>query len=178
MRSDRRKGFALMLAACASALIALCVEAGAQTPTPDDIVRKLTPEPQTRSIRGVTVTPGQEPEKPTIDLYINFEFDSAKLDTDGILVLKRLGTALKDPKLVNYRFEIAGHTDAVGTAEYNQKLSEQRAKAVVDHLVFYYEVPAARLTSIGYGKSRLLDPSRPNDGVNRRVQITNAGVQQ
>lgn len=171
------KGFILVLCACAMALITLFGAARAQVPTSDDIVRKLVPAPQTRSIRGVTVTPGQEPEQPTINLYINFDFDSARLDTDGVLALRRLGTALKDPKLANYRFEIAGHTDAVGTVEYNQKLSEQRAKAVVDHLVFYSEVPAARLTSIGYGKSRLLDPAKPDDGVNRRVQITNAGVQ-
>ncbi len=74
-----------------------------------------------------------------------------------------------------YRLEIAGHTDAVGTVEYNQKLSERRAKAVVNHLVAFYEVPATKLFVSGYGKSRLLDPTRANDGVNRRVQITNIG---
>lgn len=144
-------------------------------PSSDDIIKKLTPAPMTRSLRGVTVEPGQAPTKPTIDLYINFEFDSAKLDNDGILMLKRLGVALKDPRLAVFVFEIAGHTDAVGTEEYNQALSEKRAKAVVDHLAVFYEIAPSRLKSVGYGKSRLRDPSRPNDGVNRRVQITNVG---
>jgi len=40
-----------------------------------------------------TVVPGQDAAKPTIDLYINFEFDSAKLDNDGILMLKRLSSS-------------------------------------------------------------------------------------
>ena len=144
-------------------------------PSSDDIVKKLMPAPMSRSLRGVSVAPGQEAARPTIDLYINFEFDSAKLDNDGILTLKRLGTALKDPKLAVFVFEIAGHTDAVGTDDYNQALSEKRAKAVVDHLVAFYEIAPARLKAAGYGKTKLRDASKPNDGVNRRVQITNIG---
>lgn len=149
--------------------------ASAQQPSSDEIVRKLAPVPSTRALRGVTVTPGQEPAQPTINLYINFEFDSARIETDGQLVLKRLATALKDPRLAGSRFEIAGHTDAVGTVEYNQTLSEQRAQAVADHLVDVYEIDPTRLVAIGYGKSQLLDPDKPEDGVNRRVQITNLG---
>jgi len=164
------------LLAIAGALLLSTTSTQAQVqPSADDIVRTLTPAPMTRSLRGVTVVPGQDAAKPTIDLYINFEFDSAKLDNDGILVLKRLGAALKDPKLAVFVFEIAGHTDAVGTDEYNQGLSEKRAKAVVDHLVAFYEISPAKLKAAGYGKSRLRDPSKPNDGVNRRVQITNIG---
>src|SRR5262249_46171062 len=109
--------------------------------------------------------------------YINFEFDSARLLNDGVLVLQALGAALKDPKLSNGYFEVAGHTDAVGTIEYNQKLSEDRANAVVDYLVANFKISPGRLNAVGYGKSRLLDPSRPTDGVNRRVQITNVGPQ-
>ncbi len=164
--------FAIVIAA----LMALPLAgASAQQPSSEEIVGKLVPAPVTRSLRGITVTAGQEPAKPTLDLYINFEFDSARLDTDGLLVLKRLGAALKDPKLAAYRFEIAGHTDAVGAAEYNRQLSEKRAMAVVDHLITAYEIDPARLVAIGYGKSRLLDPDKPDAGVNRRVQITNLG---
>lgn len=147
----------------------------APTPSADEIMRKLAPAPLVRSVRGVTVAPGKEAGKPAIDLYINFEFDSAVLKTDGILVLQSLAVALKDPRLVNYRFEIAGHTDAVGTIEYNQKLSEARAKAVIEYLFQYHKLLADRLVPVGFGKSRPLDASRPNDGINRRVQITNIG---
>jgi outer membrane protein OmpA-like peptidoglycan-associated protein len=142
---------ATLLSGCIG--VALLGSASAQTVSPEDIVRKLTPQPQTRSLRGVEVIPGKEVEKPSIDLYIGFEFDSAKLDTDGLLMLKRLATALRDPKLDGFRFEIAGHTDAVGSDEYNQKLSERRAAAVRDQLAFYYDIDAKRLTAVGYGKT-------------------------
>lgn len=149
----------------------------AQAPaSSDDIVRKLIPAgPRTRSLRGVTVTPGDQNALPSIDLYINFEFDSAKLDTNGMLVLQALGTAMKDSRLKGYLFQIAGHTDAVGDDLHNKKLSEARAYAVRDYLVRHFNVSPDVLSVAGYGKSRLLDPTRPNDGVNRRVQITNLG---
>ncbi len=149
--------------------------ASAQDVSPEDIVKKLTPLPSTRSARGVEVIPGKEEEKPSIDLHIGFEFNSAKLDTDGLMTLKRLGAALKDPRLNGYRFEIAGHTDAVGSDVYNQTLSERRAQVVRDSLVFYFDIDPERLTVVGYGKTRLRDPSKPNDAINRRVQITNLG---
>jgi outer membrane protein OmpA-like peptidoglycan-associated protein len=142
-------------------------------PSSEEIVDQLLPSAATRSARGVTVTPGQEVEKPSVNLYVNFEFDSARLDNDGVLVLRRLGAALNDRRLATYRFEIAGHTDAAGSADYNQKLSEERAHAVTDYLTTIYGIDPTRLVSIGYGKSQLLDPAKPNDGVNRRVRITN-----
>ena len=127
------------------------------------------------ALRGISVTPGQEPAKPTIDLYVNFEFDSARLQTDALLTLQELATALRDSRLDGYRFEIAGHTDSVGTAEYNQKLSEQRARTVADWLIAAAQIAPDRLVSAGYGFSRPLDPVHPADGVNRRVQVTNIG---
>lgn len=152
--------------------------ARAQTPaSAEDIVRKLTPSgPATRSLRGVTVTPGEQKALPSIDLYINFEFDSAKLDANGLLALQALGTAMKDPRLKGYLFQIAGHTDAVGDDAYNQRLSEARARTVRDHLIQQFGVPPENLSAVGLGKSKLLDPARPADAVNRRVQIVNFGI--
>ena len=164
----------VLLGLCALA-VGFSGSAWAQDISSDDIVKKLTPLPQTRSPRGVEVIPGKEDEKPSIDLHIGFEFNSARLDTDGLMVLKRLGLALNDPRLDGYRFEIAGHTDAVGSDAYNQDLSERRARAVHDSLAFYFDIDPDRLTVVGYGKTRLLDPSKPTDSINRRVQITNIG---
>ena len=149
-----------------------------QQPSADDIVKKLEPQPRSRSLkpRGVKVEEGPNTDKPpSIDLYINFEFNSDKLGTDAQIVLRNLGQALKDPRLAKYRFQIAGHTDAVGDAAYNMELSQRRAKAVHDYLVFHYGIDAARLKSVGYGKTRLLDSANPTAGVNRRVQVVNEG---
>jgi len=154
----------------------------------DDIKRALTVPPSTTTpqpgvrggldSRGVTII---EPEQakanpPSIDLHIPFDFNSDQLTPDAIVVLRRLGEALKDPPLANSRFRIAGHTDAKGAAAYNQKLSEHRAQAVRNYLVFQYDMDASRLEVIGFGFTQLADPAHPEDGVNRRVQIINLGV--
>uniref|UniRef100_UPI0011AE2E58 OmpA family protein n=1 Tax=Methylobacterium sp. B34 TaxID=95563 RepID=UPI0011AE2E58 len=72
-------------------------------------------------------------------------------------------------------FLIAGHTDAKESEQYNQRLSEARAKAARDHLIFFYDIDPKRLQAIGYGKSRLIAPSEPDSAINRRVQILNQG---
>ena len=53
----------------------------------------------------------------------------------------------------NFKIEVSGHTDDVGGEDYNQKLSERRAKAVYDYLV-KNDIDPAILTYVGYGKSR------------------------
>jgi outer membrane protein OmpA-like peptidoglycan-associated protein len=141
-------------------------------PSTEDVVKALVPT-KTRSPRGLTMEGEDKP--PSIDLYIPFEYNSDKLTTEAMLTLKRLGAALKDPRLKGYRFKIAGHTDAKGSAEYNQKLSERRAASVRNYLVFQYDLEISRIEVEGFGKTQLLDPSQPEDGINRRVQVINIG---
>lgn len=112
---------------------------------------------------------------PSINIKVYFEFDSAILKTEAKDVLNNLGEALTYGELNTYRFQIAGHTDAVGAKGYNQKLSEQRAKAVLKYLVNTFDIDAARVDPVGYGESQLLDPSKPEGDVNRRVQVTRLG---
>ena len=144
-----------------------------------DIINALDPHtkiaPPNRSFkRGIQVQKGtSDDSKPTINLYVNFEFDSAQLTNDGQISLDTLGKALSDQRLQKYDFLIAGHTDAKGTAEYNQGLSERRAAAVRDYLVTKFHIDQLKLESNGFGSRELLDPRHPEDGVNRRVQITN-----
>jgi outer membrane protein OmpA-like peptidoglycan-associated protein len=144
-------------------------------PSSNEIIRALEPPPATRSLRGITVEGNIDEKPPSIDLQISFEYDSDKLTPQGMLALQRLGSALKDPRLSQYRFKVAGHTDAKGTAEYNQKLSERRAKTVVKYLLSQYRLNAGSIQSVGYGESQLADPSKPEDPINRRVQVINIG---
>lgn len=111
-------------------------------------------------------------EAPSINIKVYFEFDSAILKPEAMDVLDQLGEALSSAQLSNYRFEIAGHTDAVGSDAYNQTLSEHRAKAVLDYVVVAFGIDASRIETKGYGESRLLDPANPEGDVNRRVQVT------
>ena len=143
-------------------------------PATQSIIDALDPA-KVAQTRGIKVTPGKEELAPSINLTVNFDFNSTKLDNETLLTLRRLGAALKDPHLVPYKFMIAGHTDAKGSDSYNQGLSERRANAVREHLIFYYDVAPDRLQAAGYGKTRLLDARDPFASVNRRVQIINEG---
>jgi outer membrane protein OmpA-like peptidoglycan-associated protein len=153
--------------------------ARAEEPTSEDIIEALKPKPEvpgrrrTRSMRGVTVEPGAESKPPSIDLYINFKFDSAELEPDALLTLKSLGQALQSPELKDARIQIIGHTDGKGSDSYNEKLSEQRANAVQKLLVAIYDIDPAHVEAFGRGESELKDRSQPEDGINRRVEIRN-----
>jgi len=83
---------------------------------------------------------------------IHFDFDKATLKPEAQAILKRSIQLLKDNPKAKVR--IAGYTSASGTKEYNQKLSERRAKAVYDYLTKEGLVPPDRLTTIGYGEMR------------------------
>ena len=102
---------------------------------------------------------------------IFFEFDKADLQTESIAELNRLIKALQDyPGLI---IEIAGHTDNVGTDEYNLQLSHNRAHAVMNYLL-QKGIAAKRLKSQGYGESKAVATNETEEGraLNRRVEFT------
>jgi OOP family OmpA-OmpF porin len=82
---------------------------------------------------------------------IHFDFDKSTLKPEAQKILKRNIQVLKDNP--NAHVRIAGYTSASGTEEYNQKLSERRAKAVEDYLISEGLISEGRLTRIGYGES-------------------------
>lgn len=170
----------IRLSMAATGIAALSAVALAAPVRTSDIICGLDPhctQPLSREFRGVTVTPGPAGSDPlSVNLYVNFAYDSAELTSDARITLDRLGYALVDDRLKPFSFMIEGHTDAKGGAAYNQTLSEQRARAVQRYLVENFAIPESRLVARGFGKTRLLDPSRPEDGVNRRVQVVNLTV--
>jgi OmpA-OmpF porin, OOP family len=82
--------------------------------------------------------------------------------------LDQFAKAIRDPRLAGSKFEIDGHTDAVGPEEYNQGLSERRADAVVSYLASD-GIDKSLLVAKGFGKSkpRVANPYSPE---NRRVE--------
>jgi len=138
----------------------------------DDIVNALTPK---EASRGLKVTEANKDEAPSISMRVQFAYDSDELENEAILSLRALGAALRDERLKNYRFEIIGHTDAKGSAEYNLELSKRRAAAVVEHLVFFHNVDRDRLVAIGMGEEDPVNKGDPDAGENRRVEIINVG---
>jgi len=77
---------------------------------------------------------------------------------------------LKDKRGTEYKIVIVGHTDATGTDTLNDKLSRQRAAAVKAYLV-QNGVDPSMLDASGVGARDLKNPSDPDGGENRRVEI-------
>ena len=84
--------------------------------TSDELIEKLAvPYANTRSL----TTRNLEPQPRSLDLVIQFEFDSAKLKTESKPLLDNLSTALKSDRLKSIQFKVEGHTDAKGTETYS-----------------------------------------------------------
>jgi len=99
-----------------------------------------------------------------------FEFDKAVIRKEFEKGLDQLAEVLKKyPKL---DIVVSGHTDSIGSKEYNQKLSELRAKAIADYLL-QRGVSQDRISYIGYGDSRPVESNATSEGraKNRRVEI-------
>jgi outer membrane protein OmpA-like peptidoglycan-associated protein len=102
--------------------------------------------------------------------YLKFEFDKADLRPEDRELLSRIaGILLTSP---DYSVSVNGHTDDIGTEEYNRKLSERRAQAVRDYLV-KAGLPADILSVTGHGKARPLVPGTSDKAraKNRRVEL-------
>ena len=111
-------------------------------------------------------------DKPKIDLEINFDYNSDR-SARSLPAVQALGKALSNPDLRGSTFIVAGHTDAAGSATYNQDLSERRADSIKRYLVDKSGISATDLVTVGYGKTKLKDPANPMAEVNRRVQVVN-----
>lgn len=82
----------------------------------------------------------------------HFDFDKSTLTKEGEVILERNIQVFKENPEMKVR--IAGYASASGTEEYNQKLSERRAKTVQDYLIKEGGIAPGRLTTIGYGETR------------------------
>jgi len=105
----------------------------------------------------------------SMDLNVNFKFDSSKLPPEFYSDVKELATFLKTYKDSNVTIE--GHADATGPEEYNDKLSKQRAQAIQDILVKDFSIDSKRIEHIGYGESRPIADNATAEGrsKNRRA---------
>ena len=93
--------------------------------------------------------------RPSIDIEIYFDYNSAAIGPKAVPALVTLGTALRDRELEHVVFLLAGHTDARGRDVYNQVLSERRAEAVRRFLAEKFEIPPHRLVAVGFGREQL-----------------------
>ncbi len=90
-----------------------------------------------------------------------YEHGSAELRTGAISQLQKLGELIK--RNPNATFVIEGHTDSTGTAEANQRLSEERAESVKQWLVANMGIAPERIETVGLGNTKMLVAPQPYD---------------
>ena len=107
-----------------------------------------------------------------VGFHINFALNSATLPNTAFVFIDRMAELMKlEPQVT---LQVEGHTDASGSADYNQALSERRAAAVADYLVHQRGIAAERLIVKGMGMTAPMT-ANPFDGQNRRVQFVRLG---
>lgn len=104
---------------------------------------------------------------------VYFGFDEDELDDEARAVLNVQAEWIQGyPELW---FRVYGHTDAVGTDEYNQKLGLRRANSTFDYLVSRGVDPERLEVLLSYGETQLAIDSADRERANRRVQTAVAG---
>jgi outer membrane protein OmpA-like peptidoglycan-associated protein len=194
----------MILAAGLALPSGLGVALAAEERSADDIIKALKPQRITRGLttspadaarnaqetkfvnslrnrptRSLTFTEREQitsiaKKRPSIDLEVNFDYNSDNIGSKAVPQVTALGDALASSDLKGSTFILAGHTDAKGSETYNQGLSERRAEAVKRFLAEKYGIDASNLVTVGYGKAQLKNPSGPFASENRRVQVINA----
>ena len=122
-------------------------------------------------VTGVLLAP-LEYEKHSVAATALFDFDSAILKDQGKAELQNLADYIRGKGITVKDIDVVGHTDGVGSAEYNQELSERRAMAVKEFMVAS-GVDAAIIDVSGKGKSEPVASNDTEEGRarNRRVEI-------
>ena len=104
-----------------------------------------------------------------LNIRVFFEFNSYELTQGAQEQLDILGKYLAEAN--SSRIILEGHTDMVGTEEYNMLLSNERAESAKDYLVRKYGIVPEIIETHGYGFERLADVVDPYSAKNRRVRV-------
>ena len=141
-------------------LVTLRVEFGALPAAPAALPAVVPPPP---------APPAKAPEVQRA-FQVFFDFNKSDITAAAAKVIQQASDSVKAGHLT--QINVTGHTDTVGSAKYNQALSERRAAAVKAQLITD-GVPTAEISTVGVGKTGLLVPTA--DGVrepqNRRAEI-------
>jgi outer membrane protein OmpA-like peptidoglycan-associated protein len=129
-------------------------------------------ESELRQIEGVDVNRPSEGEiEVRLTSDILFDFNSAALRPESRQTLRDLAQTMSRYSDINY-IEVEGHTDSIGSDEFNLDLSRRRSTSVRDYLVAQ-GVPSARVVARGFGESQPKSTNDTAEGrqLNRRVEI-------
>ena len=132
------------------------------------------PPPQPAAVVAPRPAPPPAPP-PTREFTVYFDFNSVTLTSEARTIVQQAAAAARSAPMTH--ITVTGHTDTVGSAEVNQRLSERRAAVVRDELI-KNGVPADVIVARGVGKNELAVPTA--EGVkeprNRRSVVVEAGA--
>ena len=102
---------------------------------------------------------------------IEFDLESAEIKPVMFYDLDKVSRFLLDNP--DFKLRISGHTDSYGTPEYNLELSKARANAIMEYIIYFGNVPRARVEAEGYGSSMPIVEEITEDDrqLNRRVEF-------
>jgi OOP family OmpA-OmpF porin len=129
------------------------------------------------TIKGLAVDANGCAIADIVTLKINFDFDKSDIKPEYYQELADFASYMRQQQSFTV-VEIAGHTDSVGTDEYNQKLSERRAMAVRDYMVNELGMDDKLFSAVGYGESKPIASNDTEAGraENRRILAELKGV--
>jgi outer membrane protein OmpA-like peptidoglycan-associated protein len=143
-----------MLMVVIAVVFSLSLMVGCACPPKQRAEIRPEPEPKPVVIAEPTVV-----EKVILLEDVHFDLDKSTLTPEAQTILRRNIEVLKENP--NMKLRIQGHTSAIASDEYNQKLSERRAKSVEEFLIKEGPIAPNRLSKIGYGETRL-EKAEPN----------------
>ena len=150
--------------------LCLCVsQEAAPLVTKDKFIQELAREyePPPPGARGIAVEP-----PPSVTVTLFFKYNSTELaDEASLKQLQEAGAAFTDAKLTPYTFAVEGHCDSDGEDDYNLKLSQQRADAVVKLLTERYGVTGKMLEPLGKGELEPVADNSTDEGKQRNRRV-------
>ena len=159
-----------LVSALAAALFVTGCSASARVETRKPVAVRPKPAPKPMPEPEPEPEPAPEPKKIEISENIQFHTDSARLRVRSHQVLDDVvRVMIENPEMM---VEIQGHTDSLGPAYRNRRLSARRALRVQEYLI-KRGIDARRLTAVGHGEERPLAENLDEEGraENRRVDF-------
>ena len=109
------------------------------------------------------------PDKVSITLLVEFDFDKDTVKPKYHSDLEKVANFLK--AYPDTTGELEGHTDSIGSDEYNMTLSKRRAESVKKYLVGKFNINAARLTTVAHGESQPVASNKSDEGRQRNRRV-------
>lgn len=139
--------------------------------TPCEAPAPPPPPPPAPAPQPAPPPPPPAPKPAPVFENIYFHENKTNIDAVAAKALDADGEILKENP--DIQVEIGGHTDSLGSAKANQKISEKRAQSVKKYLMDKFNIPSDRMTVKGYGSTRPIADNSTREGraKNRRVEI-------